>query len=292
MVSRTQPVDPKKGPVTLAGVDGYQSAQSGSPGDYRRPPSENNVLQTPLFDRRSLERLNEMPAEAPHLYTGTGPSLQAGGVLNSGEKASSTNSSDIQLEVRRQLAEFMALHEDESLRLRQQVEMLILENRELRSRNERVPKPPTLGLDGSSFSGLGWVGRGIGFILGSIPKTGYPSQAMDFRPPKAPVPPPPPPPEITSQDLDLVNSRHHSTELHQSSPVTATAGDEIPVPPVSRRLTYESSPAVPRASAQSPPQAEANAQGSTNPALAGSTCSCPHRNGSASGRDFGTCGFT
>ena len=292
MVSRTQPVDPKKGPVTLAGVDGYQSAQSGSPGDYRRPPSENNVLQTPLFDRRSLERLNEMPAEAPHLYTGTGPSLQAGGVLNSGEKASSTNSSDIQLEVRRQLAEFMALHEDESLRLRQQVEMLILENRELRSRNERVPKPPTLGLDGSSFSGLGWVGRGIGFILGSIPKTGYPSQAMDFRPPKAPVPPPPPPPEITSQDLDLVNSRHHSTELHQSSPVTATAGDAIPVPPVSRRLTYESSPAVPWASAQSPPQAEANAQGSTNPALAGSTCSCPHRNGSASGRDFGTCGFT
>ena len=107
-------------------VESYASAQSASPGDRGGPPSAGQVPRTPLFD---MDRLNELLGEAPHLYVPE--TLQ-----HSTGRTSSTPSSDIQAEVRRQLAEYMAMHEDESLRLRRQVEVLAHENRELRRRSE------------------------------------------------------------------------------------------------------------------------------------------------------------
>ncbi|CAE7530637.1 GIP [Symbiodinium sp. CCMP2592] len=101
----------------------YASVRSSASLDGRRdPPLEANVPTTPLFDERVLSRLNQMPAAAPHLYaTDVGVADQP--------RPSSVSSSDIQAEVRRQLGEMMALHEDESKRLRAQVERLAAENR-------------------------------------------------------------------------------------------------------------------------------------------------------------------
>ena len=217
-----------------------------------------------------------MPEEAPLLYAGGTSQIRAEGVQHSAERASSTHSSDIKLEVRRQLAEFMAMHEDESIRLRRQVEVLTQENRDLRSRTERAsPKAPGSGMEGSGLPGLGWFGRGIGTILGSIPKTGSPNQAMDLRPSRAPVPPPPPPPEAyvrepqgtTSQGLDL------------ALPVPPPIGPGIPYQrtmineegqthqPVPRALDFGNAAAHPRASAQPPPGPVAGAQSTAGSVL-------------------------
>ena len=120
-MANTPPPPPRSG-GTSGDLEGYQSAQSFSPGDGRQPPSETQIPQTPLFDATTWRRLRELPGEAPHLYMYSGVPMSAGG-------PPSTHSSDIQLEVRRQLSEMMMKHDVESERLRRQVELLATENR-------------------------------------------------------------------------------------------------------------------------------------------------------------------
>ena len=208
-----------------------------------------------------------MQAQAPHLYQGEGTRVCLEPSGHSAERASSTHSSDIQAEVRRQLAEFMAMHEDENVRLQRQVEMLMYENRELRSRVERTPqRSPLSGLDASGLPGLGWFGRGIGSILGGIPKAGSPRQAMDLQPPKSPVPPPPPPPVPSSMDLQGPHSWGPDSALTvqqstTSNPNSVPGGSEVAKDTsiVSRMLNFDGPAPMPRASAQPPPPA-ANAR--------------------------------
>ena len=180
----TPPPPPRSG-GTSGDLEGYQSAQSFSPGDVRQPPSETQIPQTPLFDSSTWRRLRELPSEAPHLYLHPGVPLSAGG-------PPSTHSSDIQMEVRRQLSEMMLRHDVESERLRRQVELLATENRELRDRvNSSGAKGASSGSENTGgIPGLGWLGRGIRSILGA---KGSPSRGVDFDPRNAPVPPPPPP---------------------------------------------------------------------------------------------------
>eukprot|EP00439_Symbiodinium_sp_Y106_P082366 s11_g21.t1 len=200
MVQRTQAGLMGTSVHAVPDVDGFASAQSGSPGESGRPPSEGQVPRTPLFDQRSWERLVEMPGEAPLLFPRTTPRLYAEGLQGSGERASSTHSSDIQAEVRRQLAEFMAAHGDESVRLRRQVETLVTENRELRQRVERAQmRASGPGLESSGLPGLGWFG---------VPKaTGE-------------VPQPPPPPNRDAVLKSMLADA--ATILQQTVPVQAT----------------------------------------------------------------------
>ncbi|CAE7780259.1 GIP [Symbiodinium sp. CCMP2592] len=99
----------------------YASVRSSASLEGRRdPPPETQVPATPLFDEQVLTRLNQMSVAAQHLYpTDTG---RPGHEL---ARPSSVTSSDIQAEVRRQLSEMMAVHEDESRRLRAQVNQLV-----------------------------------------------------------------------------------------------------------------------------------------------------------------------
>ena len=59
------PPPPPKDRGMSSDRDGYQSAQSVSPGDPRsdprRPPSEGQILQTPLFDAVTYGRLRDLP---------------------------------------------------------------------------------------------------------------------------------------------------------------------------------------------------------------------------------------
>ena len=278
MVTRTQVGASRSATVaSTQDVDGYTTAQSGSPGDLRRPPSQRNVPQTPLFDQRTLDRLTDLHQQAPHLYQGEGLQRRPEGIPHSAERASSTHSSDIQAEVKRQLAEFMALHEDENVRLQRQVEILMHENRELRSRSERersVQRPVGTGLEASGLPGLGWFGRGIGSILGAIPKAGSPYQAMDLQPQKSPAPPPPPPSEDPRTDP-------HSTRLSGVDPVYMAAQSNFASPPVRsertecdqdglrvpRALSFGTAAPAPCASAQPPPAVNDSGQGSSGSTL-------------------------
>ena len=278
MVTRTQAgVSRAAAVASTQDVDGYTTAQSGSPGDIRRPPSERNVPQTPLLDQRTLDRLTDMQQQAPHPYQGEGLQRRPEGMLHSAERASSTHSSDIQAEVKRQLAEFMALHEDENVRLQRQVEMLMLENRELRSRSDRersVQRSVGAGLETSGLPGLGWFGRGIGSILGAIPKTGSPYQAMDLQPQKSPAPPPPPPSEGPRTDpqrtrLSGIDSVYTTAQHNFASPPVRSEGTEcnqdgLRVP---RALSFGTAAPAPCASAQPPPAVNDSGQGSSGPML-------------------------
>ena len=268
MVQRTQAGLMGTSVHAVPDVDGFASAQSGSPGESGRPPSEGQVPRTPLFDQRSWERLVEMPGEAPLLFPRTTPRLYAEGLQGSGERASSTHSSDIQAEVRRQLAEFMAAHGDESVRLRRQVETLVTENRELRQRVERAQmRASGPGLESSGLPGLGWFGRGIGSILGGVPKTGSSPQTMDLRSSK---PAPPPPPPTGSHRLDLRGPE--GSPPMTPSPVVCSVGEvprqapaqhhgPPPDPAVSRHLIFESPEPLPPA----PPEvSRAKAQGTSH----------------------------
>ena len=231
-------------------MDGYLSAQSWSPGDQRRPPSEGQVPATPLFDQRTMNRLNEMPTQAPLLYA-------TEGMQNSTGRASSTHSSDIQAEVRRQLSEFMALHEDESLRLRRQVEELYRENQELKFRASNAKSSP-FGLEGTGLPGLGWFGRGLGSILGSTTRHGTPHQAPDFGPSRSPAPPPPPPPPET-RSLDFAGQHYHTQGLDSDHPPLPSIATQESLsqnranPPLSRSLFGDPGPPAPIASPKPPP---------------------------------------
>ena len=236
--------------TTSQGQEGFASAQSGSPGDRRPPPSEGQVPPTPLFDAAAMTRLNELHSEAPHLYPGAW-------IPTSAERHSSTPSSDIQAEVRRQLSELMAMHEDESTRLRRQVEVLATENRELRSHIERtIARPPPPGSENSGFPGLGWFGRGIGSILGGSQRAGTPirSPGLGTNPGlgtspglgtgRSPDPPPPGVPKVTMP---------HVTQALDPDLGPTEVLMEPPELPVSRTLTFDETPAVPIASAKPPP---------------------------------------
>ena len=98
----------------------------------------------------------------------------------------STSPSDIQNEVRRQLAALLAERDEEGRRLRSQVEALAYENSELRNRVyddvHRQPVDTGVGTANPTFPRFGWLSRGIGSLIGSGPSM----RALDFRPGSAP----------------------------------------------------------------------------------------------------------
>eukprot|EP00439_Symbiodinium_sp_Y106_P045094 s6215_g5.t1 len=104
----------------------YASVRSSMSMD-QRAPSATQIPPTPLLTETVVTRMREMEREAPLLYPRPEHSSI---VLN---QAPSTSSSDTQAEVRRQLGELMALRDEESRRLRAQVEALAMENSELRT---------------------------------------------------------------------------------------------------------------------------------------------------------------
>ena len=248
------PPAPQPGPkVSTQEVDGYLSANSVSPGDPRPPSTEPCIPPTPLFDQRTWDRLSGTQADAPHLYRQDGAQASAG-------RASSTPSSDIQAEVRRQLSEYMAMHEEESSRLRRQVEALAYENRELRIRAERAHvKESSHGFEGPGFSGLGWLGRGLGsFLSGSKASPSQPSVDLGFQ--RAMSPPRLPPPPTASLDFSSGGQPVRDPDP-RVSPGVPTPRHELPV---QRTLQFDSLPSVPIAAAKPPvasstanPQAQA-----------------------------------
>ena len=172
-------------------IEGYVSAQSGSPERPLQSSARSPAPGTPLLDERTLRRLNEHPEAAPHLYQP--------GLPTSGLKPPSTTSSDIQNEVRRQLQELMAARDEETRSLRLQVEARLSENQMLQ-RDRAELSAQMYGRDYSErpgaqgfLQGLGWLGRGFGSIMSSSssPKPPAPPRALDFRPtrpPSAPCP--------------------------------------------------------------------------------------------------------
>ena len=129
------------------------------------PPAEAMSPATPLFEPRTLERMQRLHESAPLFY----PSEAARN--SSPPRPPSTSSNDVQAEVRRQLLELMAARDEESRRLKAQVEALSMENRSLRLRAEstvqlemqgsRQNQAPKIG-----FPSLGWIGRGLGTLIG------------------------------------------------------------------------------------------------------------------------------
>ena len=180
---------PVSDPSTQAGnagsTGGFVSAQSGSPDGATRPPPEVPQASTPLLDEHTLRRLNGMQTAAPHLYQPEAPS--------SGVKPPSTTSSDIQAEVRRQVREFMVQRDEENRELRTRVDLLMSENRTLRqemSSQMYNTEPASRPVGPGRFSGLEWIGRGVGNLLSGVssPKPISPPKGLlDLRPP----PPPP-----------------------------------------------------------------------------------------------------
>ena len=146
-----------------------------------------------LFDPQALERLQRMQEQAPLLYPSDSPVPP---------RPASTSSSDLQAEVRRQLSDMMRLRDEESRRLRAQVEALSFENQSLRLRIEsgvqegiRGSRPEGFGSMG--FPSFGWLGRGLGSLMGqprhtrapdlgsgpsSFPEDHHLAQATDYQP--------------------------------------------------------------------------------------------------------------
>ena len=129
-------------------------------------PPTGGVSESPLLDGSTLRRLQQLHDTAPQLFG----QPQEGRPLN----PPSTTSSDIQMEVRRQLSEIMSVHEEESRRLRAQVEALVAENYDLRMSglNDVQGRQSTSRqwlATPSGFPGFGWLGRGLGSIVGGSP---------------------------------------------------------------------------------------------------------------------------
>ena len=207
-----------------SGVEGFISAQSGSPEGRPGPPNP-SVPTSSLLDERTLRRLNEMPNAAPHLYQPEPPS--------SGLKPPSTTSSDIQNEVRRQLQEFMQMRDEETRALKAQVEVLMSENQMLqRDRAELMGRE--LGARSENqgmFPGFGWIGRGLGSLMSgsSSPKPPAPPRALDLRPT---------PPSVTQSGPGLGHaSREVSNGGNPLSLGHAQVGG-IPTPSVPVPSTY------------------------------------------------------
>ena len=163
-------------------------------------------------------------------------------------------SSDIQLEVRRQLNEVMSLHEEESRRLRAQVEALVAENYELRMSglNDVQGRQPTSRpwlVTSGGFPGLGWLGRGLGSIIGGSPPP-PPTQPLDLRGTQAldlsPIPPPPPPPVTVAEQGSVKPSIPPESSMMPVRPVVPKNQGSVPpkhahtlVPMHSEELSHE-----------------------------------------------------
>ena len=154
----------------------YASVKS-SVSPERHPPSASALPETPLFSEAALLRMRRMETGAPLLYSRSEQPARG---------PPSTSPSDIQNEVRRQLAALLAERDEEGRRLRSQVEALAYENSELRNRVyddvHRQPVDTGVGTANPTFPRFGWLSRGIGSLIGSGPSM----RALDFRPGSAP----------------------------------------------------------------------------------------------------------
>ena len=128
------------------------------------PPMEVPPPGAPLFEPRALERMQRLHESAPLFFPGE-PTM-----TYSPPRPPSTSSSDVQAEVRRQLLEMMAARDEESRRLRAQVEALSMENRSLRLQAEATvqseTRPSRQQVPKLGLPGLGWLGRGLGTLMG------------------------------------------------------------------------------------------------------------------------------
>ena len=189
----------------------------------RLASSEPMVPGMSLLGPETVRRLQQMQVSAPHLYGLQGDPTPP--------RPPSTSSSDIQMEVRRQLGDLRALHEEESRRLRAQVEALVAENYELRMTipdNEQGGRANSRSwlVNQGGFPGLGWLGRGLGSILGNY-NPPPPPRALEST---APAPPRQAPPSIV--DLEPVDLRLR--ELMSTSTTSGVATgpmDFRPLPP-------------------------------------------------------------
>ena len=158
--------------------------------EQQRMPIEDSGPQgTPLFDLQAIEQLQRLHASAPQLL---GASPMVGN-----PRPPSTSSSDIQAEVRRQLGEMVAGYEEEARRLRSQVEALVVENHELRVHRQsdedvqgRSLNPRQWLGNQSGFPSFGWLGRGLGSIIGGA--TPAAPRTLDLGPGPPSVGPPQP----------------------------------------------------------------------------------------------------
>ncbi|CAE7236739.1 infB [Symbiodinium sp. CCMP2592] len=162
-----------------------------------RAPSESQVPTTPLLDQEMLMRMEHLQARAPLIYPSDSPTPPP-------PHPPSVSSSDVQAEVRRQLIELMALRDEEGRRLRAQVEALVIENSELRTRAfDNVQGRSMISRTESvaqGFAGLGWISRGIGNLMGS-------GRALDLRPQGSPA-----------HGLDLTTPSQAPLDLGRSQP--------------------------------------------------------------------------
>ncbi|CAE7775417.1 RE1 [Symbiodinium sp. CCMP2592] len=228
-------------------AEGYISAQSGSPDRIQPPPQRGSGPATPLLDEDTLRRLNGMQTAAPYLYPPEPPS--------SGMKPPSTTSSDIQMEVRRQLQEFMAMRDEECKALRTQLELLASENQALqRDRAELSAQVygRELGFRAENqrfFPSLGWFGRGFGSLMSgsSSPKPPAPPRALDLRPNQ-----PGPSTQTQAPGLMAHTEVHVPNSAHLSSLSASGLGASQDVPPPPQhtssyeRLPTEFQSAAPR----------------------------------------------
>ncbi|CAE7436865.1 unnamed protein product [Symbiodinium sp. CCMP2592] len=238
----------------------------------RTPPAPPPRAPEPLlFDVPTLVRMQQMQESAPLLYqdTSLGPTgshlpLEPGVGGNSAgleaPRPPSTSSSELQAEVRRQLSELMATRDEESRRLRAQVEALSMEIHHLRMRAELEAHP---GMQTSrpqaGFPGFGWLGRGLGSLIGQSRSDrtldlgtapGFPTAPI--RPATStPRPPPQPSPRaILNQEMMMTAAQGQGQPqptlgfptfgLGQIDP-TLQLPQELPVP-VSRPTVLEPPP--------------------------------------------------
>lgn len=184
LVSRTSSVRGASGTPALRDSVEYASVRS-SAQEQPAASSDQELLDQPLFDEVALERMRRMQEGAPLLYQSEAQPLPRP------PDPSSASSSDVQAEVRRQLAELMALRDEESRRLRAQVEALAVENHSLRLRAElEVAGGMQNSRSGVGFPGFGWFGRGLGSLMGQVRQP----RAFDLGQSTPPPPPPPQPP--------------------------------------------------------------------------------------------------
>ena len=188
-------------PTSLHDSVEYDSVRSFVGRAQESPPSATQVPATPLLDTATLTRMRQLQASAPLIYPEASPVPPA-------PRPESIASSDLQAEVRKQLMELMASRDEESRRLRAQVEALSLENQSLRLRIEADVQP---GMQSSKpgvsnptgFGGLSWLGRGLGTLMGQQ-RAGRVMEPSSSQSP----PPPPPAPPIMPQGKDPATGEH------------------------------------------------------------------------------------
>ena len=183
----------------------YASVKSSADGQRGSPPSATQVPLTPLvfpgeadtrlLDNATLRRMQQMEQRAPLIYPAVSPEPPP-------VRPPSTSSSDVQAEVRRQLMELMADRDEETRRLRAQVESLVSENLSLRLRTDPhvqqgMHSSGPGGSNPTGLGGLGWLGRGLGTLM---------SQVRPSRPAEPPKSEPPPPPHGVQSSAPIAAS--------------------------------------------------------------------------------------